>query len=179
MRKKGKRVIYEGRIFSLFQEEWVDEEGKVFLRDVIIHPGAVGILAFAGEQEIVLLKQFRPAVNEYLWEIPAGLLDKSGENILATAKRELKEETGYEALRWQKLASFYTTPGCSDETFYLYGAWELTQGEAQTEEGESITKVGIFSVEKALEMVKNGEIKDGKTLIAVFFAKILREDATF
>jgi ADP-ribose pyrophosphatase len=179
MKRKSKKVVYEGRIFSLLQEEWVDDEGRVFLRDIIIHPGAVGVLAFSKKREIVLLKQFRPAVSDYLWEIPAGLLDKKEENPLSTARRELKEETGYTASSWKKLATFYTTPGCSDETFHLFGAWNLTKGKSQIEEGEDITKVGLFFIDEALEMVKSGKIKDGKTVIAVFFAYFIMENEAF
>ncbi len=176
MKIEKKRIIYEGRIFTLAQEEWVDETGRTYIRDVIKHPGAVGIIAFTRDGKVVLVKQFRAAVGDYLWEIPAGLLDKGGESPLSCAQRELKEETGYTASRWEKLVTFYTTPGSSDEEFHLYGAWGLIEGDPQTEEDENIAKVSKFSLEEALRMIKKGEIKDGKTLIAIFFAYLLKEN---
>ena len=142
-------------------------DGSVSTREVVIHPGAVAILPVFDDRQILLVRQYRHPVNAPLWEIPAGKLEQ-GEDTLACAKRELLEETGYEATSWEKLLSFYTSPGFCNEQITLYLANELSKA-TEPIPGE-ITTQGLFEPRQLKKMVKTGEIRDGKTLLALLLA---------
>lgn len=139
-------------------------------RDVLWHPGSVVILAVddaGGEPRVLLARQFRYAAGRDLWELPAGRKDK-GEATLAAAKRELLEETGYRARRWQRVLFFYASPGFLDETMAVYLARGLQAGAAQPEEDEKIV-IRFFALSRALRMVMSGALRDGKTIAAVLW----------
>jgi ADP-ribose pyrophosphatase len=144
------------------------DPGKTVVRDMVRHPGAVVILPFASAREIVLVHQFRWAAKGELWEIPAGTLEK-GEKPLTCAKRELEEETGFRARRWRLLSCFYPAPGISDEKMWLYRADGLTPGRRNLDADEWMD-VHTISVDKALQMMRRGEIRDGKTIAGVLWS---------
>lgn len=144
-------------------------DGAVSTREVVLHPGAVAILPIFHNERILLVRQYRHPVNAPLWEIPAGKLEQ-GEDPLTCAKRELLEETGYEAAAWEKLLSFYTSPGFCNEQITLYLASGLSKATEPTP-GE-IAAQGMFHPRQLKKMVKTGEICDGKTLLALLLADI-------
>jgi ADP-ribose pyrophosphatase len=121
------------------------------------------------KDKVILIRQFRFAINKEIWEIPAGMLRK-GEKPEVGAKRELKEETGYEARKIKKIGEFYFTPGHSNEYMYLFLTRELKKGEQSLEKGEKIKEVKIFSKKEVLKMIKSRKIVDAKTILALFFS---------
>lgn len=144
-------------------------DGSIFTREVVLHPGAVGIFPLLHDGRILLVRQYRHPVGATLWEIPAGKLSQ-GEKALACAKRELLEETGYEAARWEKLLSFFSSPGFCDEQITLFLARDLKR-VAEPIPGE-IDAQELFDRQRLHEMIGSGEIRDGKTLLAFLLAEI-------
>ena len=143
------------------------EVRKIDSRDVVIHPGAVVILPLLDENHIIMIRNERFAVGETLWELPAGTLEPQ-EHPQATAERELVEETGYKAGQIEYMTWFFTTPGFCNERMFAYTAKDLTYVGQHLDATEKIT-VEKLSWTKVLEMIKNGEIHDGKTLAALLF----------
>lgn len=136
-------------------------------RDVVIHPGAVVILPLLDKNQLILIKNERFAVGETLWELPAGTREPQ-EHPQLTAERELIEETGYQAEHIEYMTSFYTTPGFSNERMFAYVAKGLSYVGQNLDASEKIT-IEKVSWSKALEMIKSGEIHDGKTLATLLF----------
>jgi ADP-ribose pyrophosphatase len=153
-------------LFEVFEEEIGKAKIK---RDVVKFPKTVGILPLIGKDKIVLIRQFRFPINKEIWEIPAGKLDR-GEKPKIGAKRELKEETGYEAKELKKIGEFYLSPGYSTEYMYLFLAKGLKKGEQSLDRGEKIKEVKIFSKKEVLKMIKTRKIVDAKTILALFFS---------
>ena len=143
--------------------------GKIVTREIVRHPGAVVIIPFVSPDKILLIRQFRYAANGDLWEIPAGTLE-SGEPTINCAKRELEEETGFKASRWKLLARFYPAPGISDELMTLYRADGLKTGRKNLDHDEWIEHETV-SLAKAARMIRQGVIRDGKTIAAVLWAR--------
>lgn len=129
------------------------------------HPGAVAIAAVR-DGEILLIRQLRPSIERIIWEIPAGTLEP-GEDPAVCAARELAEETGYRARKLRHLLSFYVAPGYSTELLHLYLAQELSPGEQSFDEGENIEEVAWVPLDQAHRMVRDGEITDAKSIIAI------------
>lgn len=163
------RVIYRGRVLTLEVDRVIEPAGLEVEREVVRHRGAAVVLALTRENQVVLVRQYRYAVGEFIWEIPAGHIG-SGESPEEAAKRELVEETGYHPHRLEKLAAFYPSPGFSDEIMHLFLAMDLEQRSACPEEDESI-EVGLFSIEEASSMAEREEIRDGKTLLGLMMLK--------
>jgi ADP-ribose pyrophosphatase len=164
------KVVFKGKVFSVTRDQVEEPNGVSATRDVIRHSGSVVVLAVdeSGRQPRVLLEhQYRYAAQEYLWELPAGRIDL-GETPLAGAKRELIEETGYRAKSWKRILHFYASPGFLDETMDIYLARELTLGEAQPEEDESIDCY-LVPLSEAVKMVLNGKIHDGKAIAGILW----------
>jgi ADP-ribose pyrophosphatase len=174
IRTKGVRLvsskkIYDGPAFSVFQD-FVREGEYAGQRDVVRHSGSVVIAAVddsGREPRILLVRQYRYAADQYMWELPAGRID-AGEQTLRAAKRELLEETGIRAKTWKRLFCFYASPGFLDETMDIFLATELEQGDAQPEEDEQI-EARFFPLNRALKMLKSGHIADAKTMTAVLW----------
>lgn len=173
MEEKFVKTIQEaGGNYLTFRQDLVElVNGRQATRDIVLHPGAVAIVAITDQEEIVLVRQFRYPVQEILHEIPAGKLDP-GEDPLICAKRELAEETGYVAEKWTKLTSFYTVPGFCNETIHLFLAQDLQEKPAHPDEDELIESYKV-PLTKALEKVTTGEIKDAKSITGILWA--LRE----
>ena len=140
-------------------------DGNTASREFVNHPGAVAVIPFVDAKHIVLVEQFRYPVKEVTYEIPAGKLDKH-ERPLLCVKRELEEETGFRAGKIKKLVSFWPTPAFSDEIIHIYSATRLKKHEASPDADEFI-RAKIVSLEQALKWIKNGRIKDSKTVIGL------------
>ncbi len=156
------QLVYEGRLFSVTRRRGVDETGRAYEKEFVRHPGAVLVVPRLPGDRVVMIRNLREAVDETLWELPAGKLE-SGEAPQATAARELIEETGYRAGHLEKVTEFYTSPGFADELMHVYLATDLAPDRQQLEPGERIT-VQIVAVSEALNMIRDGEIRDGKTI---------------
>jgi ADP-ribose pyrophosphatase len=164
------KVSFRGPVFSV-ETDHVEEPGNVRARrDVIRHSGSIVVLPLddSGRTPRVLLeRQYRYAAGRRMWELPAGRIDP-GENPLAAARRELIEETGYTASRWQKALFFYVSPGFLDESMTVYLASGLRKGVAQPEEDERIA-VRFFPLRQAARMATSGKIIDAKTIASLLW----------
>jgi len=170
------KVSYRGPAFWVSTDEIVEPTGIRVRRDIVHHSGSVVILAIEesrSEIKVLLERQYRHAAQQFLWELPAGRIDK-GENELKAAKRELLEETGFAASRWKRILKFYVSPGFVAETMSIYLATGLRPGTAQPEDDEVI-EVRFVSLAGALRMVLSGKIKDAKTISGVFWLSHQRD----
>lgn len=161
---KSERV-YEGKIINIRVDTVELPHKKYSKREIVEHPGAVGVIPITSDGDIVLVKQFRKPVEEVLLEIPAGLIE-CGEEPDQCATRELKEETGYTTKKLKRLFEYYSTPGFSDEKIHIYLAEEITEGVAHPDENEYIEIVKM-PINEALKKIKTGDIKDAKTIVAI------------
>lgn len=164
------REVYRGRILRVREDKVLLPNGKTGTREVVEHPGGVGILALDGD-EVLLVKQFRYAFSRVLTEIPAGKREK-GEEPFVTAQRELKEEIGAEAAEWTELGALIASPGCYGETLYLYLACDLTFGETHPDEDEFLEVVRV-PFDEAAAMCMDGRLTDAKTVAAILKARFL------
>ena len=162
------KLVFEGRVFSVKVDAVNLPNGKQASREVVVHPGAVAVVAVNENDELLLIKQFRYPVGEVIWEIPAGKLEK-GESPIICAKRELAEETGHGAEQWKHLSTFFTTPGFSDEIMYIYLASDLITDKKTADDDEFI-ELHYVPFAEALRMIANGEIKDAKTIAGILLA---------
>ena len=165
MSNTARRLAHTGRRIQVFVEEGTSADGRPIRRDIIIHPGAVAILAIREDDQICLLQNMRPAVGQRLWEIPAGTLE-TGEDPLDCAKRELVEEAGLEASIWRPMGYFIPSPGLLSEVIHLFVATGLKQVESCPEPDEDLIPCFLPSCQ-ALEMIRSGDIGDGKTQVAL------------
>ncbi len=173
MRLVRKETIHEGRIFRLCKY-FVETPDGIQERDIIEHRGAVAMLAFVKDDVILLEYRYRPALDKFIYELPAGIL-KPGESVEECAKRELLEETGYEAETVRKLVSFYPTPGYTNEVIYVVVMENLKKREkphAEMSPEEKYMEIREVSIDEALKMIRNGEIMDGKTIIGILAYKM-------
>lgn len=161
--------IYEGKILNLRIDTVELPDKKYSKREIVEHPGAVAIVPITKEGEIILVKQYRKAVEKELLEIPAGKLE-IGEEPKETAERELKEETGFSSGKLEYITEFYTSPGFSDEKMYLFLAIELIEGLAEPEKDEYIEIIKL-DLNSLIDKVLKGEIVDSKTIIGALIAK--------
>ncbi len=159
------RRVYAGKVLNLRVDRAALPGGGEAIREVVEFHGGVAILALDDANRVLLVRQYRYAVGEMLWELPAGMLEP-GELPEVCAKRELEEETGYHAARIGPLCRFYSTPGATNEVLHIYLATGLTPGSPRPEADERI-QVTLTALEDALAMVERGEIRDGKTLIGL------------
>ena len=166
----SRRLVYRGPIFWVTSERVIEPSGVRVLREVVRHTGSVVVLATTNERReprVLLERQYRHAADSYLWELPAGRIDK-GEQALAAAKRELLEETGYKAKSWKKILKFYASPGFVAEPMTLFWARGLKPGPAQPEADEVIEQ-HLVPLSKAVAMVFDGTIRDAKTISGVLW----------
>jgi ADP-ribose pyrophosphatase len=164
-RRLSTRRLYAGKVLSLDVDE-VEEPGDVrTTREVVRHAGSVAVLALQDDGRIVLVRQYRYPVDDFVWELPAGRLDP-GETPEAAAQRELREEIGHRAREMTRLAFFYTTPGFCDEAMHVFRATGLEPAPAPGDEDERI-EVRAFTLAELSSMIDGGEIREGKTLVAL------------
>jgi len=163
------RPFYKGRAVSFNVDEVRLPNGGRATREYLDHCGAVGVLPFLDARTVVLVRQYRYPVGEVTLELPAGKLDP-GESRLACVKRELREETGYQARRIRHLLDFWPTPAFSNELLRLYVAHGLVPGRQAPDHDEFIEAVALPFAE-ALDLVRQGRIRDSKTVIALLAAR--------
>jgi ADP-ribose pyrophosphatase len=169
-RRIASERIYEGRRISLRKDTY-DDEGVEFVREIVEHPGAAVLVPFLTDDELVLVRQHRPAVGRTLLELPAGTLEPDEDPALCAA-RELEEETGYRAGKIEPLGFVYPSPGVLGEVMHFFRARDLRPGERRPDPGEKIEVVRM-SVGQALAGIRNGKITDGKTVVGLMLAREL------
>ena len=157
-----KQLIYSGKKIQLEVHRLEAENGRIAVREVGVHPGAVVVLAFLDDGRVVLIRNRRYAVGQTLIELPAGTLEK-GEDPMNCAGRELLEETGYLAGRLSRLGSFFSSPGVLSEKLHAFAAYDLQKRHTALEEGEEIELLPA-TFDQALDMIRTGEICDAKTI---------------
>ncbi|MEH7545656.1 ADP-ribose pyrophosphatase [Neobacillus bataviensis] len=164
--------IFSGKIISLHLQDVELPNGKHSKREIIKHPGAVAVIAVTDENKVVMVEQYRKALERTIVEIPAGKLEK-GEEPEICARRELEEETGYECSSLELLTSFYTSPGFADEIVHVYVAKGLTKKEdaAGLDEDEFVN-LEELTLEEALKYVTEQKIFDAKTIFAVQYLQL-------
>ncbi len=160
------QTIYEGKIITVKVDEVRLPDGKTAKREIVTHPGAVAVLPLTDDGKMVAVRQFRKPLERTIVEIPAGKLEP-GEEPLTCAIRELEEETGYQASQFTHLSSFYTSPGFADELLHVYIATGLTPGTARPDDDEYVEMLKL-TLEEAHELHRQGEIRDAKTVLALF-----------
>ncbi len=169
-----KEKVYHGKIVSLVVDSIEYDSGNYSAREVVEHPGGSVVLAVFENRDILMVNQFRYPVKQHVLELPAGKLDVQ-EKPLHCAQRELQEETGYEAQRWQKLTAIFTTPGFCDERLHIFMAQDLSlspHGQA-LEEGEQSLRVVRMPLEEAVKKIERNEIVDGKSIAGIMLGERL------
>lgn len=165
------RQVYDGDIIQVYRNQLEIEEGVVVGRDLIHHQPAVAILATTDNQEVVLVSQYRPAVADKIYEIPAGLMDlqdDSFEDPLQAAKRELEEETGFRAASWKKIGTYVLSPGFSDEAITLYHASDLSKvDQPLAQDAHENVSAGLFDKKSIIEWLEKDLCQDIKTALAL------------
>jgi ADP-ribose pyrophosphatase len=153
-------------------------DGQTVVRDVVVHPGAVGVVALDPVDRVLLVRQYRHPVGAQLWEPPAGLLDVEGEDPLETAKRELYEEAGYRAAEWHVLVDFFNSPGGSDESFRCYLARGLTEVDATERHVGVDEELGMpwawLPLDEAVEYVLSGRLHNPTAVAGILAAATAR-----
>ena len=165
--KLSSEMKFDGKLIKVTYDI-AEVNGKESWREVVHHPGASAVVAIDEDNRIIMEKQFRYALNDYLLEIPAGKLD-AGEDPLVCAKRELEEETGIIASEWISLGTIATSPGFCNEVIHLYVARGLSKGEIHWDEDEYV-EVERYTFDELLQRIKEETIKDSKTLSALLLA---------
>ena len=166
--------IYDGKIIKLSVDTVITPGGNKATREIIRHPGGVGIVAIDDDDMIDLVEQYRIPYDEILLEIPAGKIDPGETDVKEAAARELREETGLVADTLEFVGNFYPSVGFLDEDLRLFAAKGLRMGETDPDEDEFLNLVKI-PFDKAVEMVMNNTIKDGKTIAAILKVNIIRK----
>jgi ADP-ribose pyrophosphatase len=170
-KRLASQTIFTGKILNVRLDRVLLPNGRESTREVVEHPGAVAIIPVQADGRVVLVRQYRYPVDEVLLEIPAGKLD-SGEAPNDCAMRELTEETGFRAGKLEKLMSFYSAPGFTNEILHLYLAEDL-QVAQQNLDGDEFLSVEVYNHEEIRKLRDAGQIKDGKTLIGLMMAGYL------
>lgn len=155
-------IKFRGRYIDIIEKTFKLSDGTVFKREIVRHPGAVVIVPFLNKDTVLMIRQVRQAVNETLLEFPAGTLE-IGEDPLECAKRELAEEVGMKASRWESLGILYPAPGFCNEIQHCFAAYDLTEYKLEADIDEEIT-VETLSIQKVKDYIKSGELKDGKSI---------------
>lgn len=165
--------LFQGCVINLRKDTVRLPNGETAFREVVEHNGGACVVALDQNNNLLMVRQYRYAAEEELWEIPAGKLEK-GEDPALCAARELEEEAGYTAKELISLGYFFPTPAYCQEKIYMYYAKELTPAKQHLDDDEFL-EVAAIPFEKVLEMIENGEITDGKTQLAVLKVKALLE----
>src|SRR6202030_169041 len=160
-------MIYQGKVFGLRRDEVVEPSGVRATREVITHPGSVVVLPVLPDGRIVMIRQYRHATRQYLWELVAGRKEPE-ETPMEGAARELLEETGYRAKRFKVFLDVFPTPGFLEEPMYLLLAEGWTAGEAQPEEDEKI-EVRAYRLKELKQMIKSGRLRDAKSITGILY----------
>ncbi len=160
-------IVYEGPIFGVRRDEVIEPGGVRATREVITHPGSVVVLPVLPDGRILLIRQYRHATRQYLWELVAGRMD-SGETPAIAASRELIEETGFRARHFRLFLDVFPTPGFLEERMFILLAEGLTAGEAEPEEDEKIIS-RAYSQRQLEAMIRTGKLRDAKSIAGILF----------
>jgi ADP-ribose pyrophosphatase len=168
------RKIYDGRVINLAVDTVRFPDGSTGELEIVRHSGAAAVLPVLSNPDgdnpqILLIRQYRYASNGFMLEVPAGRPDQPGEDWELCARRELEEETGLVAARLVRLTTIYTTPGFTDEQIHLFLALDVKEGKTSFDKDEFIEPV-VMPLSEALELIRTGEISDGKTIITILYA---------
>lgn len=170
-----KEEIYSGKVIKVEKHEVELPNGKISTREVVKHQGAVAVIAVK-DNKVLLIKQFRKAMEELLIEVPAGKVEP-GESREVTAARELEEETGYTSTKLEKLYEFYVSPGFCDELITLYYTEQLVESyQLKADDDEFIEKIWL-PIENIEEVLKSGDIRDAKTIVALQYLLLLNNNS--
>jgi len=168
-----RKVVHPGKYLTVVHDTVSDAEGKQHSREVVIHPGAVTVVALLPDSRVILVRQYRHAAGEVLLELPAGTLDRQPdgaiEDPLAAARRELFEETGHRAAAWRSLATFFTAPGFATEQMTLFLATEVSADPDYTgPEPDERLEIEFVAFDDAVARARRGDIRDAKTLVGLY-----------
>jgi ADP-ribose pyrophosphatase len=170
------KVMFRGRVFGVQRERIIEPGGSEVTREIVTHPGSVVILPVFPDGRILMIRQYRYAAGQYLWELVAGTKDP-GESFVRGAHRELLEETGYTALRMRKLLDIFPTPGFARENMAIFLAEGLKEGKAQPESDEKI-EARIFTLREIENWIRSGKIRDAKSIAGIlYYAHGITRDA--
>jgi ADP-ribose pyrophosphatase len=161
------KVMYKGPIFGVRRDEVLEPTGVRATREVITHPGSVVVMPVLQDGRIILIRQYRHAARQFLWELVAGRMDP-GESVRQAAARELMEETGYRTKRLRVFLDLFPTPGFLEERMYILLAEGLTLGKAEPEEDEKIA-VKSFARDELEKMMQRGVLRDAKSIAGLLF----------
>ena len=162
--------IFEGHVFDIKVDQIEYDSGNKGVREVIIHHGGAVVLPITKEGKVVFVKQYRYPFDEFMYELPAGKLEKN-EDPQKCATRELTEETGYTSDKVSYLGKIYTSPGFCDEILYIYLAEDLIPGEHNREEGEDGMEMFELTMEEVDKMIADEKIVDGKSISGLYYYK--------
>lgn len=168
-------AIFKGKIITVKTERIKFPDGHSSLYEFVLHRPAVAVVPVVDKNKILLIKQFRPVVNESVWELPAGIIDKN-ETPVKAAGRELEEETGLKPKKMIKLGRFYSSPGFTDELTTLFLASEFIKTRQKLDRDENII-IKIFTIKALLKMIKQQKLIDSKTVMGILLA-VSRSDFT-
>jgi ADP-ribose pyrophosphatase len=161
------KIVFHGKVFGVRRDE-VEEPGGVHaIREVITHSGSVVVLPIFDDGRILMIRQYRHATRQYLWELVAGRIDH-GETVKHAAARELREETGYRAAKYQEFLNFFPSPGFLEERMHLLLAKGLKPGKAEPEADEKIIS-HAYTIDELKIMIKRGELRDGKSIAGILY----------
>jgi len=160
-------IIFQGKSFGVRRDELIEPTGVRTMREVVTHPGSVVVLPVLEDGRIVMVRQYRHATRQFLWELVAGRME-AGENPRQGAARELQEETGYRAKRIRVFMSFYPTPGFLEERMFLLLAEGLTAGPASPEDDEKL-EVRMYTPGEIERMIQRGILRDGKSIAGLLY----------
>ena len=170
-RHVGDRPIHDGYVWNVVIGDFVDPDGRAFTRDIVRSPGAVAVVALFDDRTTLLVRQYRAAFDAHVLEIPAGMRDVAGEDPEATARRELIEETGFDASTWRLLHRFFPSVGMTDAVLHVYLATELRPvGRSAHGPEEEHMEVVRIPIAEAIDMVETGQILDAKATIGLLMA---------
>ncbi|HTZ46627.1 MAG TPA: NUDIX hydrolase [Verrucomicrobiae bacterium] len=161
------KMVFRGKVFGVRRDEVVEPGGLRATREVIAHPGSVVVLPVFEDGRILLIRQYRYATRQYLWELVAGRIDE-GELVKEAAARELKEETGYTAKRLTEFLDVFPTPGFLEERMHILLAEGLKAGESEPEADEKIIS-HAYRVNELKRMMKEGKLRDGKSIAGILY----------
>jgi ADP-ribose pyrophosphatase len=159
--------MYKGSVFEVRRDTVVEPGGGRATRDIVVHSGSVVVLPVLDSNHVLLIRQYRHATGDFLWELVAGRKEAK-ESTVAAARRELLEETGYTAKRLRQILDIFPAPGFVTERMWVFVAEGLTKGKAQPEEDEKIT-ARSFSLSRVDTMIRNGTLRDAKSVSGLLY----------
>jgi ADP-ribose pyrophosphatase len=171
-----RQLIHQGQRINLYHVQVPRHDGRQETKEYVAHPGSVVILPVQSDGRVCLIRNYRYSAGTTLWELPAGTLE-GNEVTLPAARRELQEETGYQAGKWRLLSEFWVSPGVFGEKMWLYLAQDLVAGPQRLDATEQIEPV-LLNWDEAMQMALQGTIQDAKTLVGLLLWDRLRHDGS-